>query len=301
MLKFPTRALFIEGPDCSGKTTLVKKIHRISNYEWHIQDRSQISRKIFSDLYHRDIDNIDSDLHVEISNLNNRFILLLPEIGVVNKRFLERGDDFHKDLKSLGCVYDIFKDRFKSLRNLPNTMFYSRSEAGEIASVVLARLHIVERCMIREVSDQVLGFVECNNNESYPLEFTLYDDGEFEEANEECLDYEPESNYYHEIFRKLHTTISDELSGKNEYNRVESSKSRRFIYTDNTCISFIQVSIRDRVMDFHTVIRSTDVKNIFPHDLMFLYYLAYTCYNRFKEDCDNVRMRFNLNSSHIIG
>jgi hypothetical protein len=300
MLTFPTRSLFIEGPDCAGKSTLIKKIHAVSNYEWHIQDRSQISRKIFAELYARQAGNINSDLHCELSNLNNRFVLLLPGQSVINKRFLERGDDFHKDLKSIGEVYSIFKNKFKFLRMLPNTMMYSRSDTDEIASIVFAHLNIVERCMIREVSDQVLRFVECNNNESYSLEFTLYDDGEFEEASETILDHKSESDYYNEIFSKLHTKISDELRGENEYKRVEDFRSRRFVYTDDTCISFIQIAIRDRVMDFHVVIRSTNVKDIFPYDIKFLYYLASTCYNRFADSCDKVRMRFNLNSAHII-
>lgn len=300
MLLFPTNTLFIEGPDCSGKTTLIKNIHNLSNYLWHIHDRSQISRSIFNELYNRENDNIESDLHLEISNLNNRFVLLLPDIRVVSERFIKRGDDFHKDMKSIESVYNIFERKFKYLRDFPNTMIYSKSHPDEIASIVLARLHLVERCMIREVSDQVLRFVECNNNEAYPVKFTLYDDGEFEEASESVLDYKPESDYYNSIFNKLHTKISDELAGNNEYSRVEDTTSRRFIYTDNTCISLIHVAIRDRVMDFHTVIRSSDVENIFPHDLRFLYYLAATCYNRFSDECDKVRMRFNLNSAHII-
>ena len=112
--------------------------------------------------------------------------------------------------------------------------------------------------------------------------------------------HKSESDYYNEIFSKLHTKISDELRGENEYKRVEDFRSRRFVYTDDTCISFIQIAIRDRVMDFHVVIRSTNVKDIFPYDIKFLYYLASTCYNRFADSCDKVRMRFNLNSAHII-
>ena len=53
-------------------------------------------------------------------------------------------------------------------------------------------------------------------------------------------------------------------------------------------------------MDFHVVIRSTEVKEIFPYDLKFLYYLASTCFNRFNDVCNGVRLRFDLNSAHII-
>jgi len=91
MLTFPTRNLFIEGPDCSGKTTLIKSIHSLTNYRWHIHDRSQISRAIFAKMYSRSIPYLESDLHMEICDLNNRFIFVLPDFSIVRERFDKRG------------------------------------------------------------------------------------------------------------------------------------------------------------------------------------------------------------------
>ena len=54
MVRFPTLNLFIEGPDLSGKSSLIKELHSQTQYKRHIFDRSQISRKIFCDLYERD-------------------------------------------------------------------------------------------------------------------------------------------------------------------------------------------------------------------------------------------------------
>ena len=100
-------------------------------------------------------------------------------------------------------------------------------------------------------------------------------DGDFQEGSHvKSMDYEPEKrNIMKKYTITFHEKISNELSGNNEYNRIESiSNSRRFVYTDDSCISFIQLSIRNKKMDFHVVIRSSDVENIFPHDLKFLYY-----------------------------
>ena len=128
----------------------------------------------------------------------------------------------------------------------------------------------------------------------------LYDDGKFEEAKKESMNYELEKEYYEKIYNKLHTKISMEMDGQNEYGRREDPSSRRFVYTDDSCISFIQLAIRNRLMDFHVVIRSSDTKKTFEHDLKFLYYLSSTCYDLFYEECDRVRLRFNLNSGHAI-
>ena len=154
--------------------------------------------------------------------------------------------------------------------------------------------------MLREISDQVIAVVDQCGGECFPLQFTLYDSGEFEEASRESMTYKPEKEYYEKIYSRFHEKIDNELLGKNEYNRVESSSSRRFVYSDDSCISFIQLSIRKKVLDFHVVIRSSDVKNIFPHDLNFLYYLASTCYEKFQDEVDMVRLRFNLNSAHVV-
>jgi len=300
MLTFPTQNLFIEGPDCAGKTTTIRKIHNLSNYRWHIHDRSQVSRKVFAELYERKNSNINSDFHFEISNLNNRFVFLLPPFETIEERFLKRGDDLHQDLTSIKNVYDAFSEECEGLFSFPNVIVCREENTDSISETISCSLTLTERCMIQEVSDQVLDFVRCKGGESYPLKFTLYDNGQFEESNSEILCHESEGDYYRRIFNSFHKKINNELEGKNEYSRIETHRSRRFVYSDPSCISFIHMAVRDKIMDFHSVIRSTDVKEIFPHDLKFLYYLASTCYDKFEKDCDKVRMRFNLNSAHII-
>jgi hypothetical protein len=298
MLSFPTSNLFIEGPDCSGKTTMVYEIHKISGYRWHIHDRSQVSRKIFCEMYGRNLPTVRDDFHMEISNLNNRFIFLLPEFEVIEKRFRSRGDEIHKSVEAIRDVYSAFTNQLDEIRFYPNVIPCFSEDISYSDFAVY--LDVVERCMIKEVSDQVLRFVNLNGGESYPLQFTLYDDGKFEEATQDSMNYEPESEYYEKIYKRFHKKINDELEGKNEYGRREGPESRRFVYADDSCISFIQLAIRDRVMDFHVVIRSSNTENTFEHDLKFLYYLSSTCFEMFKEHCDKARLRFNLNSAHII-
>ena len=300
MLTFPIRQIFIEGPDCSGKTTLIKKIHDATNYRFHINDRSLVSRKIFSELYDRKTPRVNEDFHLEISNLNNVFIFLLPDFSVVEERFLERGDDIHQDISSIKNVYEAFDLEFKKLKDLPNVMFYCWPNTSEIAKHVSRDLISRENSSVEDVSSQITSFVECIGGESYPLEFSLYDDCSFNSVDPSSMLYKPEVEYYCGIYSKIHKKIDNELAGNNEYKRVEDEMSRRFVYSDDSCISFIQVSIRNSLMDFHTVFRSTDVKTTFPFDLKFLYFLGSTCYQKFSDSCNSVRFRFSLNSAHIL-
>ena len=300
MLTFPTKNLFIEGSDCAGKSTLIRTIHRKTSYRWHIHDRSQISRKIFAKMYSRNSLYIESDFHLEISDLNNRFIFLVPDVDIVQKRFLERGDEIH-DMTSLMDVWSKFSEESDRLLGYPNVIIVHDGESERISDIVIPHLHLMERTSLRLVSDQVRQFVgETKSLESYPLQFTLFDDGDFEEATKESMNYEPEREYYKKIYRLLHDKISREIAGNNEYGRKEDFSSRRFVYSSDSCISFIHVSCRSEVMDFHVVIRSSDVENTFSHDLKFLYYLASTCFSRLRDNCNSARMRFNLNSAHYV-
>ena len=204
-------------------------------------------------------------------------------------------------MKSIESVYKAFEKESELLRGYPNVTIVNSSDVSvEIGKRLIASSILNERPQLREISDQVLMLVKMKDNESYPLQFTIYDDGKFEEASSECFNYKPEKEYYEGIYNKLHKKISNELEGKNEYNRVEDHKSRRFVYTDDSCISFIQVSVRESVMDFNVVVRSTNVKDTFPNDLKFLYYLASTCYEKLSNHCKTARLRFNLNSAHVI-
>lgn len=300
MITFPVNTVFVEGPDCSGKTSLINQIHRDTNYRWHIMDRSQVSRKIFNNFYGRELLNVNDSLRFEISNLNNLYFILLPSFSVIRERFEKRGDEIH-DLDSLFGVYNEFRKFSEVLRGSPNINIFSfHPGLEEFSKSVCSIIDLQEKMRLSDISRYVEQFVRYKKNEAYPLQLTLYDDGKFEEASPLCMSYEPESDYYEKIYSSLHNKITQELAGENEYQRVESEMSRRFVYTDDSCISFIQVGVREGVMDFHVVIRSSNVKDTFYHDLKFLYYLGSTCFERFSSYCSKARFRFNLNSAHII-
>ena len=300
MLIFPTKSLFIEGPDCSGKTTLIKKIHELTNYKWHIHDRSQISRDIFARMYSRNLRFSKEDLHMEISDLNNRFIFMLPDFSIIEERFNSRGDDIHDTISDIRNVYDCFVSSYQMYNGYPNITPCLSVATPKQCEAIIASINTLEAYTLNNIAEHVKRFVEFSSGESYPLQFTIYDDGKFNEASRDSMLYPSEADYYSGIYNDLHEKINKELRGENEYSRTQDITSRRFVYASDSCISFIQVAIRNRVMDFHVVIRSSDTKNIFPHDLKFLYYLASTCYKRFVNTCSSVRMRFNLNSAHII-
>ena len=102
-----TKNVVIEGPDLAGKTTLYEEIHKMSGYKWNIQDRSTLSMLVYARLYNRDVSKWRRKLWREVSNLNNRLILLRPSWSTLVRRYHDRGDEI-QDLVSLRKVHDIF-------------------------------------------------------------------------------------------------------------------------------------------------------------------------------------------------
>ncbi|MDP6704623.1 MAG: hypothetical protein QF775_04010, partial [archaeon] len=66
--------------------------------------------------------------------------------------------------------------------------------------------------------------------------------------------------------------IDMERRGENEYNRPQNLTTRRFIFTQDSCISLIHTLFRDNILNVHAVCRSSDVVNTFTSDVRYLHY-----------------------------
>jgi hypothetical protein len=301
VISFPVKNVFIEGPDCSGKTTLIRDIHKESGYRWHLMDRSQISRMIFARMNGRNIPFIEDHFKSELYNLNNLFVFLLPPWNEISRRFGIRGDEIH-DIKSLRCVYENFQATTGRLIHYPNVMCFQDISKDKNTQQLKNKIISYEKTKISEISNKVIGFAaECPRNEATDLSFTIYDDGMFDEADAKILDQKDELEYYRSILSGFLTKIENEKKGINEYHLPQENSSRRFVYVNESCISFIQAVVRDGVLDMHFVLRSTDVINKMKHDLNFLYYLTSETYKKLDLSQNyKAKMRFYLNSAHML-
>ncbi len=301
MKRFPVNYVILEGPDLSGKTTLYSALHSATSYAWNIHDRSYLSMMIHARQYGRDVFFHNENFKRELLNINNRLVILLPDFEVLQERYEARGDEI-QSLENIAKLHAEFTSYAERLERLPNVIVV-RDTADSIAKKVAAEITSSEEASLDEISQMVFDYAAASTRyEATPLTFTIYDDGKFLEADSRVMAYEPEKEYYDRILSTMTQTIRDELEGKNPYKRVESIYSRRFIYTDNTCISLIHASYRDNILDMHFVLRSSEVAETFRHDLKFLHYLTSSVFamlglNNLK---DSVRMRFNLNSAHIL-
>jgi hypothetical protein len=297
MLSFKPQCVFIEGPDLSGKTTLIRSLHRETRYAYHLMDRSHISRNLFAKMYNRPTDPM---MDLEINNLNNRYFILLPESDLVIERYNERGDEIH-DLDGVLTVLDEFHSLQRTfIGDLPNVMFVPVERDRDLTAFIQSRLVQLSSCNMDVVAGEALGHAHARGGETWGLSFTIHEDGGFEQVVESDRDLEEEAVYYKGITDAFISKIKNEILGKNEYEKPQNEKSRRFVYASDTCISFIQLGFRDEKIDFSVCIRSSNLVKTLPSDLKFIHRLARDAQRGLLGVTFPTTFRISINSAHVV-
>lgn len=303
MRRTPINQITLEGPDLSGKSTLYQKLHEKSGYHWNIQDRSSLSMVVYARLYGRsDYFHVEA-LKRELSNLNNIMIFLLPDWDVIAERFQKRGDEI-QNIVSLKKVYDLFAEAAEELENYPNVIL-ARSEVDDnmIHYIVHNLRSHFERMPYCKYADTFKIAASCSDNlEKIGLNLVHYDDGMFDDISEEMLRYEKEKVYYDKIRKKVLRKIDDELAGINEYGRIETHESRRFIYTDDSCLSLCHFVLRNEFLYGEFYLRSSETKETLQYDMNFIKSLTRDVFSRLSEFSEIKMCKINLKigSGHIL-
>jgi thymidylate kinase len=302
MRRTPINQITLEGPDLSGKTTLYQKLHEKSGYHWNIQDRSSLSMIVYARLYGRsDYFHVES-LKRALSNLNNIMILLLPEWSVIAERFQKRGDEI-QNLVSLKKVYDLFSEAADEFENYPNVILIKSEIDDNMVSVIVHNLRShFERKPYHEYAEFFkVAAASSENLEKVGLTLTHYA-ADFDDVSEEMLSYEKEKVYYDKIRRKLLKKIDDELAGANEYGREETYESRRFIYTDDSCLSLCHFMLRNEFLYGEFYLRSSETKETLQYDMNFIKSLARDVFSRLSElsEIKMCKIELKIGSGHII-
>jgi len=301
----PINYIFIEGPDCAGKTTLYELIHKESSYQWNIQDRSALSMLIHAKYYGRSTFKHIEQLKRELYNLNNQMIICLPDWNIIADRFNKRGDPI-QNMMSLHKLYNLFSEAAEEFQHYPNVTVVRNEVDKHLVQSLVNQYHALERKSVHHLRDsmlQIIGTSAANQQqEVIGLNFVHYDTGDFADINETMLTYENEKEYYQKIEKEVFKKIKAEIQGQNEYERKEGLKSRRFIYTDDTCISLAHFLIRDGYMDAKFFLRSSNVKDTLRYDLNFIKHLSREVFQYFKCDRqgDYCKIEVLVNSGHVI-
>ena len=294
----------IEGPDLSGKTTLYNKLHARSKFAWNIQDRGELSMLCYARLYNRDtVADWRRKLHRHLDDLNNHVIILLPNWDVLEERYRLRGDEI-QDLTSLSQLHAIFCEEAQMLQNLTTVSVYDEvRNPSDLADDCLADLGKRVSMDIWGVGDSIYKHVlGSGDNERSPVQFVLTADGTFPGADASIMSHPPETEYYCKILSGVINNIVLEVNGVNNQSiRQAPETTRRFIFTQDSCISLIHTMLRDEDLRVSVFCRSSDVEKTFGYDLAFLYYMMSEVHARLELPASTkCRLEVTLNSAHII-
>ncbi len=297
MIQFDLRSVTIEGPDCSGKTTLYYGIHKLTNFKWNIQDRSTLSMLCYAKMYGRDVSVWRRLLDEELKVINNAVIVLLPEPDDLVQRLRTRGDDF-QDEESIVRLLQIFEEETDKIKGYPNVkVIRTLPDPAKVVSWLQSREHLTYADVARDIEAHADGTIK----QETTLLRAFWLDSHFETLDETALHYEHEIEYYNETRSKLIRKINDELVGNNEYKRPQDLRSRRFILTQDTCISYVHFLVRDDAVICSVTVRSSECSQTFHRDIHFIADLARVFKNMLNLSPKMpVSFSLTLDSAHII-
>jgi len=248
-------------------------------------------------MYGRDEEGPREGMRKELMNLNNRYVIVIPPIDILQKRLETRGDEF-QDKDSLVRLWKIFIEESRALADYPNVLVITKPlHEAEMADVCLDFLEKFESMTPIEVGRMARDVVKATKNGEEVLELELQVD-----PNEDLSDvmlHPRESHYYKNIYQKCNKIIQDEMLGLNPYNLAQELTSRRFYYNDSTCISTIHFLLRDKQLKVLATLRSTDMDRNASIDLKFLCYLAGQINRSQRFGAKKIVLQTRFNSAHI--
>ena len=293
----------LEGPDLSGKTSLYKDLHRMSGYRWNIQDRAEVSMLVFSEYYGRgDSDRWKSSLSDRLKDMNHRFVLLLPSLPLLKERYLHRGDEIHT-METLIKTRRMFEERFASLESHPNVLLLRVTQAnqGDIAQIAYQWLKNSEEENLLQLASRIQSVADFFDDEALGVSCQYDFDEEYTDADPTVMMYEPEIKYYQGIRDQFIRKITKEIAGENEYNSAQKPQTtRRFVYAHDSCISMINMLIRDDELNVYLVLRSSDTKNTLSYDLRFIANVISEAETFIDVELKRRVLDIRIHSAHII-
>lgn len=283
----------IEGPDCSGKTTLYNKLHKKSLYKYNIHDRDTLSMYVHSVFYKRsDADFWYEKMIEEIKKLNSLYVIIVPSQQVLIKRIETRGDELQNS-KTIILLRNIFHEAAIKLSNFPNVVFTELSDTTQICENVL---EVMEKLNNSEGVELIKRFVmNTEEDEVYDLSFSETVDTH--KIKLDILKDDSEGFYYREVLQSFIDNIQEEIDN-NEDEDVKLSK--KLIYTDIANISMIHLLYRKSKLNVYVILNSSNVITTLNKDFEFIKIASYKAAELLGINNDQININVNIRIAHKI-
>lgn len=101
--------IIFEGADKTGKTTLLRKLLKESNYKHIVYDRGPISQLAFDILFNRNSDENLTTVINELNRLKNLVVLCKCDSDIIKQRLIDAGEKLPKELENIERVQYVFE------------------------------------------------------------------------------------------------------------------------------------------------------------------------------------------------
>ena len=309
--------LVFEGPDCSGKTTqyqkIWKKIQSANDFDVLLNDRGLMSILVYGQFNGR-FDNIEEREREFISYLNDNIVFYFDiTIAELQRRFEHRGDELQdwNTIRDVANKYKEWSERLSKHRNF--WVIRAEDKPDEIAARINGILEmyndflLTPNYQIGTAIETVQHFGQKHNNTleliNYKMDFDMTS-GEIElwsskdlySGLENINDYEQlEIDSYKFQLSKFRKKIEAELSGY--YGSKQTMDSRRFVFTDDECLSYVHILHRNGTLYVNVNFRSSNVM-LFNHDFISICKMIKIWFEKCGE-IDKIKMNIKFDSLHF--
>lgn len=127
------KRVYIDGPDLTGKTTLIANLNKITDYQYYIGDRSPMSCYVYNKLYNR-----NAEINKEILNYLNSctetiIVLIHDDFDLLKERYNKRGDEL-QTVESIKIINKLYTETLSEINN-PNIIFLTVSQVMELSII----------------------------------------------------------------------------------------------------------------------------------------------------------------------
>lgn len=296
-MSIPIKSVILEAPDCGGKSTLYKELHKATNFKYNIHDRSSLSMLCYARLYERDYEQHRQHLVNELCDINIFHVMLMPPLDVIMNRYHARGDEFQNE-SSLKRVYDIFSEEVAAIGTLPNVrVIYDYPPPAVLARQVSTSIELYSSSTAGQVFKHASSWSKLSQQNEVQLAGIFEVDLEAEDG--EIFNDLKEGEYYLSIYQDCLAIVDSEKRGQNLYCAQQGKNSRRFFYNSDTCISSIHFLPRDNTFKVIVNLRSTDSVKNGSIDMEFLETLSRRMHKHVGYDTTRILLDVRFNSLHI--
>jgi len=295
--------IVLESVDKCGKSTIIRALHKRTNYRYPILDRFTGSSISYGKHNNRKLDyNLYKELEKSMFSKVLLFYITADKKDIINRMKEHNEKDITiSEIDSLKKEYEKYLKDFtffdyrivntskmnlkESVNYIVNEIKKKENETGIDQVKFLTKL-------IEKRGHEINGTKELTN-----INFDFNDI--FKEA---IRQYQKENSlnntkyeklYYDRIYYSLRHIINSQLK---EYNQLITS--RRFIFTSNECINSFHLLFRNNVLEVFVTIRSSNVKDILPLDIYFSYRIAEKL-NREFFNSKVIKINFKIHSAHV--